>query len=123
MTVLLSVQFRNLLPSEELLRCARSRWDELDLPLRSGRNGDANLSISHDEVAQRFHVTLTLPGTTRRISAHSDDALLGIESAFQQLSMMLEQRRAESARDGSHLAAVDQIATTSVRAATRSGSA
>lgn len=84
---LLSVQFRNLLPSEELLLFARSRWNDAQ---RHGKVstgiGDATLCIT--QTASKFapfEVRLTLAGSTLSSVSRADHPLLAVEGAFAQL--------------------------------------
>ena len=92
MTVLLSVQFRNLLPSEELLRSARTLWNELDLPRAAAcgdaeDSGDAHLSITQRSGKHgHYEVELSVPGAEHSASACGADAQLAIESVFRQVA-------------------------------------
>ena len=83
---LLCVQFRNVLPSEELLLFARALWNDLqqrgDVPL----TGDATLCITQIQRENApFEATLTIEGSPVRTRARDDDALLAVQDVFAQL--------------------------------------
>lgn len=82
----LCVQFRNVLPSEELLRHARSLWTELQEQVRCrGGSEDAMLSITQNPGEScGFEVELSLPGVLRA-AASDRDALTAIDRVFTQL--------------------------------------
>ena len=82
-TAFLCVQFRNLLPSEQLVLLARALWsDMLDAGARIGA-GDAILSITQRVgVDHSFEAELRLPGKPRRGPERDADALLAIDKAF-----------------------------------------
>jgi hypothetical protein len=84
---LLSVQFRNLLPSEELLRFARARWNDAQ---RRGQVsavvGDATLSITQTSCKLApFEVRLTLARSSLSSVTHAASPLVAVEGAFAQL--------------------------------------
>jgi len=87
---LLSVQFRNLLPSEELLLFARARWNDAQASGALGAHaGDATLRITQTaSKGSPFEVCLTLPGSTLSSVAHASTAVLAVESAFAQLGTL-----------------------------------
>lgn len=83
----LCVQFRNVLPSEELLRRARSHWNELQRTTGYTADGDATLSIRQsDRDDGRFEVELTVPGAVLSASALDKDALAGIARVFRDVA-------------------------------------
>lgn len=83
----LRVQFRNVLPSEELLRRARSHWNELQRTTGYTTDGDATLSIRQsDSDDGRFEVELTVPGAVLSASALDEDALAGIARVFRDVT-------------------------------------
>jgi hypothetical protein len=104
---LLSVQFRNLLPSEELLLFARARWN--DAQRRGQVNasaGDATLSITQtSSKLAPFEVRLTLAGTSLSSVSHADTPLLAVEGAFAQLGTFREL----SALEATDLSAPDDL--------------
>jgi hypothetical protein len=82
----LCVQFRNLLPSEELLLFARALWADLQLRANLSMAGDANLAITQNGSDQPgFQVELTIEGSAFRSSAYDRDALAAVQDAFEQL--------------------------------------
>jgi hypothetical protein len=89
---LLSVQFRNLLPSEELLLFARARWNDAQQRGQvSDGAGDATLSITQTKSKLApFEVRLTLAGTSLSSVSHADTPLLAVEGAFAQLGSFRE---------------------------------
>ena len=84
---LLSVQFRNLLPSEDLLLFARARWNDAQQRGQiSSSVGDATLCIT--QTASKFapfEVRLTLAGSSLSSVSHADSPLVAVEGAFAQL--------------------------------------
>ena len=83
---LLCVQFRNLLPSEEVLRFARALWHDLQQRGELPASGDATLSIKQmaSDVA-RFRVELRVQGSPLQARARDADVLLAVQDAFSQL--------------------------------------
>lgn len=88
-TAFLCVQFRNLLPSEQLVLFGRALWN--DMLLQQGPRmgaGDAVLAITqhasggHASDAPTFEAELRLPRTARRGGARDRDALVAIDKAF-----------------------------------------
>jgi hypothetical protein len=86
--VLLSVQFRNVLPSEELLLRARSLWSALQSQKALYEGGDATLRITQigGDSPASFEVELTLPCSDERASAHGVDVYRAMIEVFQALS-------------------------------------
>lgn len=84
---LLSVQFRNLLPSEDLLLFARARWNEAQQRGQISTSvSDATLCITQtNSKLAPFEVRLTLAGSSLSSVAHADSPLVAIEAAFAQL--------------------------------------
>ncbi|MDB4975772.1 MAG: hypothetical protein JWN48_4113 [Myxococcaceae bacterium] len=89
---MLSVQFRNLLPSEDLLLFARARWNDAQARGQvSAGSGDATLSIT--QTASKlapFEVRLTLARSSLSSVSHAETALLAVEGAFAQLGSYRE---------------------------------
>jgi hypothetical protein len=92
---MLCVQFRNLLPSEDLLLFARTLWNaaQQDGPV-AFQTGDATLSIAKSDVRSGpFVATLALEHGLQSVASDLEP-LAAIEAAFAQLSL----RPAERAR-------------------------
>ncbi|MDB4990443.1 MAG: hypothetical protein JWN04_5621 [Myxococcaceae bacterium] len=102
---LLSVQFRNLLPSEELLLFARARWNDAQARGQvTSASGDATLCITQTaSKLAAFEVRLTLAGSTLASVSHAESALLAVEGAFAQLGT----HRQLAALEATHLAGTD----------------
>lgn len=79
----LCVQFRNLLPSEQLVLLARALWSDLQAAGVHVEPGDAVLAIAQlaGEPAT-FEVELTLPGAPRRGPARDRDPVSAVDEAF-----------------------------------------
>jgi hypothetical protein len=88
----LCVQFRNLLPSEELLLYARARWNEAQARGQvSSIAGDATLSIT--QTASKlapFEVELTVADASLRSISRDSDPIVAVEEAFAQLGPIRE---------------------------------
>ncbi|MEY4515191.1 MAG: hypothetical protein RLZZ450_7313 [Pseudomonadota bacterium] len=88
----LCVQFRNLLPSEELLLFARARWNEAQARGEiSSLAGDATLSIT--QTASKlapFEVELTVAEASLRSISRDIDPIAAVEEAFAQLGPIRE---------------------------------
>jgi hypothetical protein len=82
-TAFLCVQFRNLLPSEQLVLLARALWSDM---LQAGARvapGDAILSITQLRgPSPAFEAELSLPHVPRRGVERDADALVAIDKAF-----------------------------------------
>ncbi len=114
---LLCVQFKNLLPSEDLLWFARTLWETAQrdrwgaVPAR-----DATLSITKTESkAAPFEASLALAEGTPRSVATGLDALAVIEAAFAQVQSP-EPHRALRAVDWSGETASGEAASDAVSA-------
>ena len=86
-TAFLCVQFRNLLPSEQLLLFARALWSDLQQRGVARGAGDAMLSIA--QIASEitcFEVELRLANLPPRFRARASDALEAIERVFAEWS-------------------------------------
>lgn len=88
----LCVQFRNLLPSEELLLFARARWNQAqaqgEVPLTAG---DATLTITQSSnKITPFEVELSVAGSSLRSICHDSNPIVAIEDAFAQLGSLRE---------------------------------
>ena len=88
----LCVQFRNLLPSEDLLLFARARWNEAQARGEfSSVAGDATLSIT--QTASKlapFEVELTVADKSLRSICRDVDPIVAVEEAFAQLGSIRE---------------------------------
>lgn len=86
--VLLSVQFRNVLPSEELLLRARSLWSDLQARKALYVGGDATLRITQiaGDSPASYDVELTLPCSDERASAQGADVYRAMIEVFLALS-------------------------------------
>lgn len=88
----LCVQFRNLLPSEELLLFARARWNEAQARGQiSFAAGDATLCIT--QTASKlapFEVELTVAAASLRSITRDADPIVAVEEAFAQLGPICE---------------------------------
>ena len=82
-TAFLCVQFRNLLPSEQILLFARALWSDLQQRGLAVGAGDATLSITQmaSEVT-RFEAELAMVNAPHRFRARDADALTAIGRAF-----------------------------------------
>jgi hypothetical protein len=112
------VQFRNLLPSEELLLFARARWNDAQ-----GRGqvspaaGDATLSITQTPNKRApFEVELTVAGASLRSISRDANPIVAVEEAFAQLGSSRDWTRLqsqalldESAPGERHLAPTDTL--------------
>ena len=87
-TAFLCVQFRNLLPSEQLLLFARALWSDLQQRGVARGAGDATLSITQkaSEIT-RFEAELRLANLPHRCRARDTDALAAIERVFAEWSI------------------------------------
>lgn len=82
-TAFLCVQFRNLLPSEQLLLFARALWSDLQQRGLAVGVGDATLSITQmASESTRFEAELAMVNAPHRCRARDVDALAAIERAF-----------------------------------------
>jgi hypothetical protein len=83
----LCVQFRNLLPSEELLLFARARWNDAQARGQVAPNaGDATLYIT--QTASKlawFEVELTVAEASLRSIGRDANPIVAVEEAFAQL--------------------------------------
>jgi hypothetical protein len=88
----LCVQFRNLLPSEELLLFARARWNEAQARGQvSTVAGDATLSITQtSSKLAPFEVELTVADASLRSISRDADPIVAVEEAFAQLGSLRE---------------------------------
>jgi hypothetical protein len=88
----LCVQFRNLLPSEELLLFARARWNEAQARGQiSSAAGDATLSITHTaSKLAPFEVELSVAEASLRSISRDVDPIVAVEEAFAQLGPIRE---------------------------------
>jgi hypothetical protein len=86
---MLCVQFRNLLPSENLLLFARTLWNAAQRDgLITFHTGDATLSIAKsDGKSGPFVVTLALEHGSLQSVASDLEPLAAIEAAFAQLAL------------------------------------
>lgn len=86
-TAFLCVQFRNLLPSEQLLLFARALWSDLQQRGVARGAGDATLSITQiaSEITH-FEAELRLANLPHRCRARHSDALVAIEQVFTEWS-------------------------------------
>lgn len=83
---LLCVQFRNVLPSEELLRFARALWSDLQHGGAVAVTGDGTLCITQRPAKLApFEVELTVEGSRLRGLAEDSDPLVAVQGAFAQL--------------------------------------
>jgi hypothetical protein len=83
----LCVQFRNLLPSEELLLFARALWADLQARGDLTTGGDATLAITQNSCNHLpFEVELTVEGSARRSTARDINPLLAVQEAFARIS-------------------------------------
>ncbi|MET0342318.1 MAG: hypothetical protein ABW252_15045 [Polyangiales bacterium] len=82
----LCVQFRNLLPSEQLVLLARALWTNLQRAGVHVERGDAVLSIALIPALAgadaSYEVELTLPGAPRRGTARDGDPRVAVDEAF-----------------------------------------
>ena len=87
-TAFLCVQFRNLLPSEQLLLFARALWSDLQQRGLTAGIGDATLCITQlpSEIT-RFEAELTMAGAPHRCRARDADALAAVERVFSDWSI------------------------------------
>jgi hypothetical protein len=87
MPPLLCVQFRNLLPSEDLLLYARALWETAQRErLTPSQLGDATLRITRTESrVGLFEVSLAFQHGTLQSVASGLEPLAAIEAAFAQL--------------------------------------
>jgi hypothetical protein len=83
----LCVQFRNLLPSEELVLTARVLWHSLQTGLSCSVDGEVVLTITYmtADIAH-FDVELALPQQLVAARATSPDARAAVQSVFTQLA-------------------------------------
>lgn len=88
----LCVQFRNLLPSEELLLFARARWNEAQARGQvTSPAGDATLCIT--QTASKlapFEVELTVADASLRSICRDANPIVAVEEAFAQLGASRE---------------------------------
>ena len=83
----LCVQFRNLLPSEELLLFARARWNEVQAHGQaSSKARDATLSITQTSSKHApFEVELTVADAALRGTGRDANPIVAVQEAFSQL--------------------------------------
>ena len=83
----LCIQFRNLLPSEELLLFARARWNEAQARGQvSPTAGDATLCITQTgNKLGGFEAELTLADASLRSIGRGANPIVAVEEAFAQL--------------------------------------
>jgi hypothetical protein len=107
-TAFLCVQFRNLLPSEQLLLFARALWSDLQQRGLVHGAGDATLTITQiaSEIT-RFEAELRLANLPDRCRARDTDALATIERVFAEWSV--RQRRTPQAEDTTLLGESDAL--------------
>lgn len=86
---MLSVQFRNLLPSEDLLLFARALWENAQRrSYPASQLPDATLCIAKIESKiEPFRASLELEGSASQSVATGLEPLHAIEAAFAQLSV------------------------------------
>lgn len=84
----LCVQFRNLLPSEDVLLFARSLWSDLQGCGSVAVTGDATLSVTLNESdLAPFKAEITIEGSAVRSSARDSDLLAAVQTAFARLAL------------------------------------
>ena len=102
---LLCVQFRNLLPSEELLMFARTLWHDLQLRSPGFTSGDATLCITQTSGEQaNFQAELTIEGSTWCMFGEGADALTAVREAFRPLIFRSGSRTLRSVRPAGNFA-------------------
>lgn len=95
----LCVQFRNLLPSEELVRVARSSWTDLQLRCAPRTQGDATLSITQTSCESApFHAELHIDGSPLLGAARDDNPLAAVREVFAQARSRRERLACEALR-------------------------
>jgi hypothetical protein len=84
---LLCVQFRNLLPSEDLLLFARARWNDAHARGQVAPTaGDATLSITQTaSKLASFEVELRVADASLRSISRDANPIVAVEEAFAQL--------------------------------------
>jgi hypothetical protein len=93
-TAFLCVQFRNLLPSEQLLLFARALWSDLQQRGIATGLGDATLTITQrpSEISC-FDAELTMANAPHRAHVRETDALAAIERVFADWSVRAARER------------------------------
>lgn len=88
----LTVQFQNVLPSEELICLAQQLWSTLQLDFAVNCRTDAVLSIGHASGAGSAYDVWLRVGSPlgARVEARGDDAGKAIRSAFSALEQWAE---------------------------------
>lgn len=94
----LCVQFRNLLPSEEVLLFARARWNEAQARGQvSMEAGDVTLCITQTtSKLAPFEVELTVAGASLRSISRDANPIAAVEEAFAQLGSSRDWTRLQS---------------------------